>query len=104
MRWRRGQQEDVADRAIRTARYNDLPGLLSERKSLIATYIMCRALIAVMQSISKDALGEAVGYRLEEMTFEQFRKPDLKLLMLSQNHRTNSDLYATLLGHIANVR
>ncbi|KAG6879009.1 hypothetical protein C0992_005899 [Termitomyces sp. T32_za158] len=111
MRWRRQQEEISSDMieyytsdsppAIRPARY-ELPALLPERKSLIAIYIMCRALIAVMQSTSKDALGEAVGYRLEETTFEQFRKPDSKLL--SANHRMNSDLYATLLGHIANVR
>ncbi|KAG6857036.1 hypothetical protein H0H87_010390 [Tephrocybe sp. NHM501043] len=115
MRWRRGQREEVSSEIIqfhisepsstvRTVRYNELPGLLQEQKSLIAIYIMCRALIAVMQSISKDALGEAMGYTLEETTFEQFRKPDLKLLTQSANHRTNADLYATLLGHIANVR
>ncbi|KAH0581896.1 hypothetical protein H2248_011576 [Termitomyces sp. 'cryptogamus'] len=115
MRWRRGQQEDISPEmiryhasespsTIRTIRYNELSGLLCERKSLIAIYIMCRALIAIMQSIPKDALGEAMGYRLEETTFEQFRKPDLKLLTQSANHRTNAELYATLLGHIANVR
>ncbi|KAG6853412.1 hypothetical protein C0991_004643 [Blastosporella zonata] len=115
MRWRRGQHEEVSSDVIqfhtsespsimRTIRHNEIPSLLQERKSLIAIYIMCRALIAVMQSISKDALGEAMGYTLEETTFEQFRKPDLKLLTQSANHRTNADLYATLLGHIANVR
>ncbi|KAG6820914.1 hypothetical protein H0H93_009688 [Arthromyces matolae] len=114
MRWRRGQHEEVSSDMIRfhtsespsmtRVRPNELPGLLYERKSLIAIYIMCRALIAVMQSISKDALGEAMGFTLEELTFEQFRKPDLKLLTQSANHRINADLYATLLGHIANVR
>ncbi|KAG5637178.1 hypothetical protein H0H81_005477 [Sphagnurus paluster] len=114
MRWRRSQHENVGSDIIRhhaaqsptslRSRQNDIPALLYERKSLVAIYIMCRALIAVMQSISKDALGEAMGYTLEETTFEQFRKPDLKLLTQSANHRTNADLYATLLGHIANVR
>ncbi|KAF8067774.1 cell morphogenesis N-terminal-domain-containing protein [Lyophyllum atratum] len=115
MRWRRSQHENVSSELIRyhnsqspttmrSARHTDIPGLLHERKSLVAIYIMCRALIAVMHSISKDALGEAMGYTLEETTFEQFRRPDLKLLTQSANHRTNADLYATLLGHIANVR
>ncbi|KAG6909916.1 hypothetical protein DXG01_014436 [Tephrocybe rancida] len=115
MRWRRGQLEEVGSDIVRyhasdsplgmrTVRYHELPGFLNERKSLVAIYIMCRALIAVMQSISKDALGEGMGYTLEETTFDQFRKPDLKLLTQSANHRTNADLYATLLGHIANVR
>ncbi len=65
---------------------------------------MCRALIVVMQSLSKDALGESIGFDLEETTFEQFRKPDLKLLSQSANHRTNEELYATLLRYLANSR
>ncbi|RDB30372.1 Cell morphogenesis protein PAG1 [Hypsizygus marmoreus] len=117
MRWRRSQYDNVGSDVIRfhttqpsavttprPYRLHDIPGLLNERKSLAAIYIMCRALIAVMQSISKDALGDVMGYTLEETTFAQFRNPDLKLLTQSANHRTNADLYATLLGHIANVR
>lgn len=116
MRWRRSQYENVGQEIInfhatqsptsmsRSFRSYDASSVLQERKSLAAIYIMCRSLIAVMQSISKDALGEAMGYSLEETTFEQFKKPDLKLLTNSANHRTNADLYATLLGHIANVR
>ncbi|KAJ6597060.1 cell morphogenesis N-terminal-domain-containing protein [Mycena vulgaris] len=114
MRWRRSQTENVGSEVIRThmaqspspsrIRIHDVPGLLNERKSLASIYVMCRALIAVLQSISKDALGEQMGYSLEETTFEQFRKPDLKLLAQSANHRTNAELYATLLGHISNVR
>jgi hypothetical protein len=65
---------------------------------------MCRALIVVMQSLSKDSLGEGIGFNLEESTFEQFRRPDLKLLSQSANHRTNAELYATLLGYLANSR
>lgn len=57
-----------------------------------------------MQSLSKDSLGEGIGFNLEESTFEQFRKPDLKLLSQSANHRTNAELYATLLGYLANSR
>ncbi|KAJ7632784.1 cell morphogenesis N-terminal-domain-containing protein [Roridomyces roridus] len=114
MRWRRSQTENVGSDIIRThmaqspsparVRLHDVPGLLNERKSLASIYIMCRALIAVLQTISKDALGETMGYSLEETTFEQFRRPDLKLLTQSANHRTNAELYATLLGHISNVR
>lgn len=49
-------------------------------------------------------LGESLGYSLEETTFEQFRRPDLKLLAQSANHRMNAELYATLLGYLANTR
>ena len=87
-----------------TLRGSRLYDALTERKSLAAIYIMCRALIVVMQSLSKDALGESIGFNLEETTFEQFRRPDLKLLSQSANHRTNAELYATLLGYLANSR
>ncbi|KAG1858584.1 cell morphogenesis N-terminal-domain-containing protein [Suillus tomentosus] len=33
-----------------------------------------------------------------------FKRPDLKLLAQSANHRLNAELCATLLGHLANVR
>lgn len=114
LRWRRSQNENVGSEIIkfhisqqpvvsRDIRMSDVPGLLNERKSLASIYIMCRALIVVLQAISvaKDALSENMGYSLSEMIFEQFRKPDSKQ---SPNHRTNGDLYATLLGHIARAR
>ena len=114
-RWRRTQNEPVSPDIMRLhvgqspastrgGRTLDTPLLLNERKSLAAIYIMCRALIAVVQSLSKDALSESMGYSLEETTFDQFRKPDLKLLSQSANHRTNAELYATLLGHLATHR
>jgi hypothetical protein len=119
MRWRRSQYEPVSAEMLRAYTSSspshsyrrpavtvDIPALLNERKSLASIYIMCRALIAVLKSIEgvKDALGEALGYSLEDTTFAQFRKPNLNLLVTSVNHRINAELYAALLGHIANVR
>ncbi|KAJ3881502.1 cell morphogenesis N-terminal-domain-containing protein [Lentinula edodes] len=116
LRWRRSQVENVGSDVIRyhmshsptgTARVirtHDVPALLNERKNLAAIYIMCRALIAVVKTLSKDAIGENLGYSLEKLTFDQFQKPELKLLMQSTNHRTNAELSAALLGHLANIR
>jgi len=118
MRWRRSQHESVSANIIHghssrspdSSRNNfhqqafDVPSILNERKSMASIYIMCRALIDVFSLISKDALGEMLGYNLEETTFEQLRRPDTRLLIQSVNHRTNAELYATLLGHIANIR
>lgn len=109
MRWRRSQLESVGSELVRAhletrTRPHEIPNLLNERKSLAAIYIMCRALIAVLQLLSKDALGDTLGHSLEETTFDQFRRADRKLQTLSANHRINSELYATLLGHLANVR
>ncbi|KDQ60331.1 hypothetical protein JAAARDRAFT_191723 [Jaapia argillacea MUCL 33604] len=115
MRWRRSQNGEVDNGIIRlhmsrspsanrSTKPQDERSLLIERKSLACIYVMCRALIVVMQSLSKDALAEMVGYELEDRTFEQFRSPNLKLLAQSANHRTNADLYASLLGLLANFR
>lgn len=109
MRWRRSQLESIGTDLISVhqdsrIRFQEIPNLLNERKALAAIYIMCRALIAVLQLLSKDALGDSLGHILETTTFEQFKKPDRKLQTLSTNHRINSELYATLLGHLANVR
>ncbi len=105
MRWRKSQVENVGSDiirfhmaqsppgAVRTVRTTDVPNLLNERKSLAAIYIMCRALIAVLQSLPKDGLGEALGYSLEKTTFEQFKKPrtlsfcySLRIIVLMQNY------------------
>lgn len=110
LRWRRTQIEGVSAELIRshisnrTLRPNEISNLLNERKSLSSIYIMCRALISVLQLLSKDALGDALGFNLEETTFEQFRKPDRQSLRQSSNHVINSGLYAALLGHLANIR
>lgn len=115
MRWRR-TQEPVSDDIVRHhsnsspislrggIRTQDTVFVLNERKSLATIYVMCRALIVVMQGLSKDALGDALGYNLEKTTFEQFRRPDVKMLAQSANHQANSELCATLLGHLANTR
>ncbi|TFK22376.1 hypothetical protein FA15DRAFT_622584 [Coprinopsis marcescibilis] len=102
MRWRRTQNENITSDIL------DIHGhsrghILSEKKSMASIYIMCRALVVVLQNISKDSLGDAFGYTIEETFFEQFRRPDSKHNH-SLNHRSNTELYAALLGHLAKVR
>ena len=113
MRWRKSQQENVSDEiiqhqlrrgAVSMQRHSDVVKCLNERKDIAAIYIMCRALIAVVQMLPKDALKEPTGLSLEEMTFDQFRKPNLKLLGACGNHRNNAELFAILLGKLSNLR
>ena len=82
----------------------DASSLYTERRSLASVYIMCRALVAITQSLAKDSLSEAEGNALEELIFGQYCKPDLKLYTISENYRTNAELHAVLLGNLANVR
>ena len=115
MRWRKSQNEPASQDVVhhhlsqsssapRVLRTPDVPQALNERKRLASAYIMCRALIAVSRSISKDGLPEAIGHNLEELIFEQFRRHDPKLTMHSANYRSIADLHAALLGHLAELR
>ena len=112
MRWRKDQLESVGRELQRTytgyskstTRGLGSASFVTERRSMASIYIMCRALISATQSISRDSIPEAVGNSLEELTFEQFRRPDVKMLLQSANHRTMGDLYAKLLGNLAEVR
>lgn len=114
-RWRKSQSESVGGDTIRYhsgktqnfsrgIRTQDAIAILNERKSLGSMYIMCRALIVVMQCIPKDGLEEDVGFNLEEAIFSLFKRKDLKLLSHSSNHRINADMQAVLLGEISNHR
>lgn len=51
---------------------NQIPMILNERKSLASIYIMCRALISVLESL--PALSEGLAHSLEKSTFEQFKQ------------------------------
>jgi hypothetical protein len=128
MRWRKSQNDGISNEILREhviratqsrsghqrqasnlrAQPVDPAAALNHRKVLASIYIMCRALICIVQAVSsgggKDGLAEATGFMLEETTFEQFRRPDLRLLSQSANHRTNAELYARLLGELAQFR
>ncbi|PPR02256.1 hypothetical protein CVT24_011605 [Panaeolus cyanescens] len=108
MRWGNSQQsETVSSDMIRghasQSSVQDISDRLRGRKSLASIYIMWRALISVLKLMAKDVLGDALGLTLEQIVFEQFRRPDRKLPM-SPNHKINLDLSAALLGHLANIR
>ncbi|CAE6437987.1 unnamed protein product [Rhizoctonia solani] len=86
---------------------SEVTKVLAERMELMTVYVLSRALLVVLAIVSelgKDVLGEGMGASLEENSFEPVRNPDLKRLALSGNHRANAELYASLLGQIANIR
>ena len=106
MRWRRTQNDSVGSEIMAFHGINPnshSSTALNERKSMASIYIMCRALVAILQNITKDALGDHFGYSIEETFFEQFRRPDPRH-QSSVNHRSNTELYASLLGQLARVR
>lgn len=113
MRWRKSQNESVSSSILKAHAANtpnpstyrqDPAQVLRERKNLSSIYIMCRTLATVLSSLPRDALADQMGYNLEETTFEQFKAPDFRLLAHSVNHRAIAELYATMLGHLSNLR
>ncbi|KAG8827735.1 Cell morphogenesis protein PAG1 [Serendipita sp. 401] len=116
IRWRRMQNDRVPLDSVGSYQPVTAPGrsitgteaarILGERKALASIYITCRALIVVLESIHtlKNPLDETMGGLLEETVFEQFHRPDLKLLAQSANAQAVSDLYAVLLGHLSHFR
>ncbi|KAG8805035.1 Cell morphogenesis protein PAG1, partial [Serendipita sp. 399] len=97
IRWRRTQNDRVPLDSVGSYQPVTAPGrsitgteaarILGERKALASIYITCRALIVVLESIHKlkNPLDETMGGLLEETVFEQFHRPDLKLLSQSAN-------------------
>ncbi|CAE6446201.1 unnamed protein product [Rhizoctonia solani] len=86
---------------------SEVTRVLAERMELMTVYVLSRALLvvlAVVSELGKDVLGEGMGASLEENSFEPVRNPDLKRLEVSGNHQANAELYASLLGEIANIR
>ena len=114
-RWQSSQNESVGGDTIRYhsaktqnfsrgIRTQETIGILNERKAVGAAYIVCRALTIMVQILPKDAMGEELGHSLEEKTFAQYKRQDPRLLSQSANHRLSADMYAALLGEMANHR
>lgn len=111
LRWRKSQKDGsysdvqrVYASTPKLTRMHDASMHVMDRRLLASIYITCRALITVTESLPKDSLSDMVGNQLEELTFSQFRNPDVKMLASSPNHRANTELYAILLGNLANIR
>ncbi|KAF9226296.1 hypothetical protein BS17DRAFT_777012 [Gyrodon lividus] len=98
MRWRRGIH-DFPNTS--TPNRSTLDSRATERKSLAAIYIMCRALVAVLSTLPPNALSDTMGYTLEETIFDQFRRP---LMSTNANYRLCAELYAGVLGCLAGIR
>ncbi|KAL4073646.1 cell morphogenesis N-terminal-domain-containing protein [Scleroderma citrinum] len=96
MRWRRG----IGDVSGANNASPSQPRR-AERKSLASVYIMCRALVSVLSSVSPQALSDTLGYSLEETIFEQFKSPTANA---NSNYRSCAELYAVVLGCLARIR
>ncbi|WAQ88128.1 hypothetical protein PtA15_9A253 [Puccinia triticina] len=78
--------------------------VLSERKHLALVYILCRALISVVQVVTREALGEDLGTRLEEIIFNSIKNADPHVTARTPNKQANMNMFAYLLGALSNIR
>lgn len=78
--------------------------ILSERRSLVSIYILCRALIEIVKQISGNSLGSDVAEKLEEIVFNQLKNADPESLQASPLRNANWNLFAELLGSLSTIR
>ncbi|PLW54499.1 hypothetical protein PCANC_05604 [Puccinia coronata f. sp. avenae] len=112
MRWKSRQGETNDDYAIQRALVTSgnslnarrVAAVLSERKSLALVYILCRALISVVQVVTREALGEELGARLEEIIFNSIKNADPHVTSRTPNKQANMNMFAYLLGVLSNIR
>jgi len=112
MRWKSRQGETNDDYAIQRALVTSgnslnarrVAAVLSERKSLALVYILCRALISIVQVVTREALGEELGARLEEIIFNSIKNADPHVTSRTPNKQANMNMFAYLLGALSNIR
>ncbi|KNZ52867.1 hypothetical protein VP01_341g3 [Puccinia sorghi] len=59
-------------------------------RQLALVYILCRALISIVQVVTREALGEELGARLEEIIFNSIKNADPTLVLLQSRHLQNA--------------
>lgn len=78
--------------------------ILSDRKSLLSIFILCRTLIEIIKQLRPDTLTDDVGEKLEEIVFNQLKNADQDSLQYSPLRRANWNLFSELLGWLSGIR
>ncbi|KAG0141238.1 hypothetical protein CROQUDRAFT_99015 [Cronartium quercuum f. sp. fusiforme G11] len=112
MRWKSRQGEGIDEHSVQRALLSSgnnasarrVATVLVERKSLALVYLLCRALVAIVQGITRDNLGEELGCRLEEIVFNSIKNADPSSTARTPNKQANMNMFAQLLGVLSNIR
>ncbi|CAG8516630.1 730_t:CDS:2 [Paraglomus occultum] len=78
--------------------------ILHDRKIQTTLFILCRALIEIVNQVQPEALPEGHGTGLEEIAFVQLSRMEPDDVMRSRSRRASSDLFAELIGALSNIR
>ena len=82
----------------------DQASILTDRKSLLSIFILCRTLIEIIKQLSADSLTDEVGEKLEEIVFNQLKNADYESLHSSSLRKANWELFSELLGCLSSIR
>ncbi|EGG02515.1 uncharacterized protein MELLADRAFT_91353 [Melampsora larici-populina 98AG31] len=122
MRWKSRQGEGIDEHSIQRAislgsvmflnRFSGdnttnprrVAAVLAERKGLALVYLLCRALIAIVQGVTRESLGEELGSRIEEIVFNSIKNADTSPSSRNPNKQANMNMFAQLLGALSNIR
>ncbi|MBW0481985.1 hypothetical protein O181_021700 [Austropuccinia psidii MF-1] len=112
MRWKSKQVDGIHESSIQRAISSHsnsnstrrVISILSERKGLALVYILCRALIAIVQALTREALSGELGSRLEDIVFNSIKNADPHSTARNPNKQANMNMFAYLLGALSNIR
>lgn len=85
-------------------RSREIEALLKERKSLVANFVLCRALTEILENLRPDTLPKDLGLRLEDMIFAQLKSADPELLAKYPNRQANLDYFSQVIGQLSKIR
>ncbi|KAJ3332967.1 Cell morphogenesis protein PAG1, partial [Kappamyces sp. JEL0680] len=73
-------------------------------QELVANFILCRALIAIIQNLGSVPFSPNLGARLEKMIFDQLVVADPENNARFVNIGANFDFFSKLMGTLSEVR
>ncbi|KAJ3339164.1 Cell morphogenesis protein PAG1 [Gonapodya sp. JEL0774] len=80
--------------------------MLKERRSLVANFILCRALHEIIRNNEANPRGfpPDLGAKFEDMLFGQLINSDPELLAISPNRQANFEMFAQVIGVLSKIR
>lgn len=86
MRWRKDQSQAIDTSRSLGSNTSEMSGyrhtaeILTERKYLSSIYVLCRVLTAVVESATRETLGDDVGSTLEDIIYNSLKNADPSVL------------------------
>ncbi|EJU03394.1 hypothetical protein DACRYDRAFT_115557 [Dacryopinax primogenitus] len=112
MPWRKTQREsvplDIVEKALQATggkgrMGGEARGILNQRKHVASIYVFSRALLVLIQTMTKDSPPSSLATQLEHTIFAEYRDLDPRALAQSSNWKSIGSLYSEVLGAMADA-